>query len=121
MKLKKVRIIVESIEETNKRWAKALSGKLAPKSNEEVIVVSSWDQLGQVFSSQRLQILSVIPDLKPKSISELARVLKRDFKNVYNDVRLLADLGLITLKEEGRRKTLVPIAKFNDLSLPLAG
>lgn len=121
MKLKKVRIVVEPIEETNKRWAKALAGKLPARPNEEVIVVSSWEQLGQVFSPQRLQILAVIAEVKPKSISDLARTLKRDFKNVYNDVRLLADLGLITLKEEGKRKTLVPIAKFNDLTLPLAG
>lgn len=121
MKLKKVRIVVESVEDTNKRWAKALAGKLPSRPNEEVIVVSSWEQLGQVFSPQRLQILAAIPDLKPRSISELARFLKRDFKNVYNDVQLLADLGLITLREEGKRKTLVPVAKFNDLSLPLAG
>ena len=121
MKLKKVRIRVESLEETNKRWGKALAGKLAARPNEEVIIVSSWEQLGQVFSPQRLQILAVIPEEKPKSISALARALKRDFKNVYTDVRFLADLGLIELKEEGKRKTLVPVAKFNDLSMALAG
>jgi len=121
MKLKKVRILVEALESTNKRWSKALAGKLPGRPNEEVIIVSSWEQLGQVFSPQRLHILAMIPEVQPKSISALARALKRDFKNVYNDVRFLADLGLIELKEEGKRKTLVPIAKFNDLSLPLAG
>lgn len=121
MKLKRVRIRVEGPEVTNKRWGKALSGKLPHRPNEEVIIVSSWEQLGQVFSPQRLQILAVIPDEKPKSISALARALKRDFKNVYNDVRFLADLGLIELREEGKRKTIVPVAKFSDLTMALAG
>ena len=121
MKIKKVRIIVESINDTNKRWTRALNGKVVPRPYEEVIIVSTWEQLGQVFSPRRLQMLAAILQIKPKSISELARALKRDFKNVYNDARLLADLGLITLKEEGKRRTLVPIAKFNELKLPLSG
>ena len=74
----------------------------------------------RVFSPQRLQILASILALKPKSIADLARQLKRDFKNVHSDVRFLADIGLIDLREEGARKTLVPIAKFSEIEFPLA-
>src|SRR5438445_689876 len=46
--------------------------------------------------------------------------VKKDFKNVYSDVRFLADLGLIELREEGPHKTLVPVARFSRIELPLA-
>lgn len=120
MKLRKVRIIVESFAVVNKRWAKALKGKVRSRGTEEIISVGSWNVLEKVLSVPRLQILSAIPRLKPVSIAQLAKQLKKDFKNVHSDVKFLAGLGLIELKEEGRRKTLIPVAKFSEIDLPLA-
>ena len=120
MKLKKVKIIVEPIEQTHARWAAALKGKSPKKGNEEIISVANWEILGRILSPPRLQILTMIPALKPKSISELAKAMKKDFKNVHSDVKFLADLGLVELREEGPRKTLVPIAKFDGIELALA-
>ena len=81
--------------------------------------VADWETLGRILSPPRLQRLTLIPVLKPKSISELAKAMKKDFKNVHSDVKFLADLGLVELREEGRRKTLVPIAKFDGIELSL--
>jgi len=124
MKLKKVKIIVESIEQTQARWTAALKGKSSKKralrDREVVISVANWEVLGRILSPPRLQILMMIPALKPKSISELAKAMKKDFKNVHSDVRFLADIGLVELREEGTRKTLVPIAKFDGIELALA-
>ena len=71
MKLKKVRIVVESVEQASERWAAALKGKLRTKPGEEILSVASWDVLGRILSPPRLQILASIPALKPKSISAL--------------------------------------------------
>ena len=120
MKLKKVKIIVETQEQTNQRWAAALKGKAHTKPGEEIISVSSWEVLGKILSPPRLQILTTIPSLKPKSISALAKTMKKDFKNVYSDVKFLADLGLVDLREEGPKKTRVPVAKFGGIDLSLA-
>jgi len=123
MKLKKVRIIVEPIAKTSERWLRALQGKAVDSGrafNGETITVSSWEVLGRVLSPPRLQILSLIPSLKPKSISALAKKLGKDFKNVHTDVKFLADLGLIDLRETGTRKTLVPVAKYDGIEFALA-
>lgn len=120
MKLKKVRIVVEPVEQTNERWVAALKSKSQSGSGAETISVASWEVLGRILSPPRLQILTLIPALKPKSISALAKAMKKDFKNVYSDVKFLADLGLVALREEGRRKTLVPVAKFDGIELALA-
>ena len=120
MKLKKARIIVESIDETSERWEKALKGKAKSRRDEEIITVSSWEILARVLAPSRLQILAAIAHLKPESIAQLARAMKKDFKNVHTDVRFLADLGLIDLKEQGTRKTLVPVAKYSEIDVPFA-
>ena len=117
MKLKRVRIVVEPLSRTHARWKKALGGKAVSKG--EVITVASWEVLGKVLAPPRLEILARIPALRPKSIAALARSLKRDFKNVYADVMFLADLGLIELKEEGTRKTMIPIARFAGIEVDL--
>ena len=120
MKLKTVKIVVERFEDMNHRWVKALQGKFKPKGTGDVISVGSWEVLGKLLSPPRLQILSTILHIKPRSIAQLAKAMKKNFKNVHSDVKFLADLGLIDLKQEGPRKNLVPIAKFNEIGLPFA-
>jgi predicted transcriptional regulator len=119
MKLKKVRIVVEDIARTKRRWLGALKGKRAA-SSVEVISVPSWEVLGKVLSPQRLEILAAVPELKPTSIAALAKMLGRDFKNVHADVRFLSDVGLLLLRETGTRRTLVPTALYSEIDLPLA-
>jgi len=48
-----------------------------------------------VLTENRLLLLRLIRTHKPDSVSELARLAKRDFKHVYGDVELLENLGLI--------------------------
>ena len=119
MKLKRVRITVEPLSRTQSRWKKALAGKAVSDSTRAVITVPSWEVLGKILSPRRLELLAHIPALKPKSIASLARSLGRDFKNVHTDVVFLADVGLIELKAEGKRKTLVPIARFAGIEVDL--
>jgi predicted transcriptional regulator len=117
MKTRRVRIAVEALAKTEERWRRALKGRTSSK--EEVITVASWDVIAKVLSPARLEILARIPTLKPRSISALSRSLKREFKKVYSDVSFLASLGLIELREEGKRKTLIPIARFTGIEVDL--
>ena len=118
MKLKKVRIVVEGMDATSRRWAEAIKGKRARGAQTAIISVPSWEVLGRVLSASRLEILAAMPNLMPPSIAALARALKRDFKNVHADVRFLADVGLLELREEGR--TLVPTPLYSEIDLPFA-
>lgn len=61
--------------------------------------------------------MNVIREKKPSSIQELARLVKRDFKNVYMDVKFLKEFGLIELEEKGARRSSIPKSKFNELLL----
>jgi len=118
MRLKKVKIVVEPFEQLRSRWSKALKGKLKDDPNEEVISVPSIEILGKILSPPRIEILLVVPRLKPQSINALAKALKKNFKNVYNDIQFLADLGLIEIEENGRKAK--PIAKYKMIEFELA-
>ena len=59
------------------------------------------------ITDERLRILKTIRQYNPASIYELAKILKRDTKNVSDDVRYLSELGLLKLEKtkDGRSKT----------------
>ncbi len=54
------------------------------------------------LTETRLTVLRLIREHKPKSVAELARIAKRDFKAVYRDVDALRDLGLIQVASRRR-------------------
>ncbi len=73
------------------------------------------------LTEERLRILKTIKRTHPHSIYELAKLLKRDTKNVSDDVSYLAEIGLIELKKtkEGREKVM-PIVNYDKILLEIA-
>ena len=59
-----------------------------------------------IFTESRLKLIQVIKRRAPNSIYELAKIVKRDFKNVYDDVVFLAEVGIlgITESKSGRKQ-----------------
>lgn len=116
MKTKRALLLVESTAKSFDRISKVLKNPLKSKYKDCIILsFPSYETLGKVITGARLELLSAIRASEPKSIQELARLVKRDFKNVYQDVKLLAQYGLIELKENGARKASLPVAKYTEL------
>jgi predicted transcriptional regulator len=117
MKNRKVLLVVESTSKAMDRAFSAMTKRPKAKKNIEIISFPDFATLGRVITGARLELLSNIKLMKPHSIQELARMVKRDFKNVYQDIQLLAEFGLIELKESGPRKSAEPIAKYSEIIL----
>jgi predicted transcriptional regulator len=75
-----------------------------------------------VLTPRRLELWHLIRDRKPASISNLAVLADRDFKSVYQDVRLLVAVGIAGLRETRGKggKRLVPISLADTLTLEVA-
>lgn len=58
------------------------------------------------LTPKRLELLDFLGAEPVSSINDLAEKMKRNVKNVYNDLKLLEKLGFISLRKEGR--SLVP-------------
>jgi predicted transcriptional regulator len=117
MKLKTARLVIESRRNVTLRWAKAMKGRFDDNADVEVISFNDWNTLARIISPPRLEILAAIPSSKPRSISALAKMLGRDFKNVQADVHFLASIGLIDLRKGGVRNSLLPRAKFEKIEI----
>jgi predicted transcriptional regulator len=82
-----------------------------------VICFPDFATLEKDLTQNRLQILAAIRSHKPNSVQELARALKRDFKNVYQDVKFLEEFGLISLTSLGGRNPSVARALYEEIVL----
>lgn len=109
MKVRDIRISIKSKEdllnEVKGVWKKLEKGESMKR--HEGISFENTEAMRKVLSEERLRILKTIKKEHPKSIYELAKLLKRDIKNTFDDVQFLAQLGLVELKKtrEGREKT----------------
>ena len=73
-------------------------------------------QLLAVFTSRRWELLRLLSQDGPMTIAELARALRRDYKNVHGDVVALSEWLAVERDEDGR--VFVPWDEI-DLRLPL--
>jgi predicted transcriptional regulator len=123
MRLKRIDIGIRGLEESLKdfarTWKRVESGKEVKK--EEGIYFDSIDSMRAVLTNNRLLILKTIREQKPKSIYELAKTLGRDLKNVNQDLKLLSDIGLVTLKKvDTAKKRTQPSVDYAKIVLEIA-
>lgn len=63
---------------------------------------SDVGQLFAVFTPRRWDLLAALRESGPMTIAELARRVKRDYKNVHGDVGKLAEWQAVEKDEKGR-------------------
>lgn len=98
MKIKHVVIEIRPLKSTLEEFAEVFGRikndeKTTPKRG---LGFSNVEGFRKFFSKRGTKLLSTIKHTKPKSVYELAKATKRVYKNVYDDVALLEQLGLIT-------------------------
>ena len=100
MKAKKIKINLKSLEEVGKETAKVMhaveSGK-AVASRPHEIVFTDFTVLRSFLTPKRLELIRLIRKHAPNSIAQLARLAKRDFARVYQDVQVLSQAGIIDM------------------------
>ncbi|MEE9151862.1 MAG: hypothetical protein V3U20_08545 [Thermoplasmata archaeon] len=78
----------------------------------EKIVLKNLGIYG-MMSPKRMEILDYLSSHNTKSIKTLASELKRNYKNVYDDIKALEKFGLVELIHDGRNKR--PITKIDSI------
>ena len=77
--------------------------------------------LRNLLSNEKARILHVIKEQKPNSIYSLAKNVKRDFKSVHDDVKLLERFGFIELISERTKKRgrLRPVTVVDSINIEI--
>ena len=102
MKTVKVGLSTErkSAREFVDAWNRAERGERPEQPVERLYFLDAATML-KVLSRQRLALLSELRREKSAKVVDLARRLGRNYKNVYDDVKLLRRAGLIEEDERG--------------------
>ncbi len=75
----------------------------------------------KLLSNEKARILHMLKTKKPSSVYSLAKILGRDFKAVYGDLKLLERFGFIEFVSEktGKRQRLKPILIIDTLQIKI--
>ena len=75
----------------------------------------------KILSKEKARIIDLVKYQNPKSIYGIAKMLKRPFKAVYEDVKLLERFGFIELKKEKTkgRERLRPVISVDEMIIHL--
>jgi len=69
----------------------------------------------RMMSPRRMELLEYLLKHSPASIKHLALDLKRDYKNVYDDVHALEAFGLVSLEGHGKQRR--PVARVSRITI----
>lgn len=105
MKIKRVKIGIKSMANAMDdfvRTAEAVQ-KGERRKKETGVYFTSMEAFRKVLTPQRLNLLRLIRKVNPASLHELARLAQRNIKNISDDVKYLAQVGLIELKDSANK------------------
>ena len=69
---------------------------------EEYVTEMTLQRFRKMFTTKRMEILNQLNKRGFNSIAELSRFLKRDIKNVYDDLKIMEGFGLVKLKKQSK-------------------
>jgi predicted transcriptional regulator len=122
MKVKRIAIGIKRLEDSLKDFAEVWRGVETGKRmrKEKGIFFESIDDMRAVLTNNRLMILKAIRENNPKSVYELSKVLRRNLKNVNEDLKLLAEIGLVTLEAtKTDKKRIMPHVDYAKITLEI--
>src|SRR4051794_1743384 len=81
---------------------------------KNLLILNNLEAIYRSVTPARLEIFTCLLEKKPHNIAELAKLLKRDYANIYKDLRALQSLEIIKLKKVGSETK--PIALYEKIT-----
>ena len=85
---------------------------------EAGVFFTSIEAFRKAITPRRLELLNIIKATRPASIRELASLAHRNIKNVAEDTKLLAQVGLLEIREVGNRAA--PQVEYDEIDVRIA-
>lgn len=81
------------------------------------LVLPSFDEFEVLARRTNMEILQALAEQDVGSITELAEVVGRDYKEVHQNVEELATMNVAEFEENGNAKK--PVARFGDIEVKI--
>jgi predicted transcriptional regulator len=110
--MKIMNVGIMSQEDYKKRTLSIVRGEYKPKKNEPKIWFESIKSLSQVLSHENQELLKLIIENKPQSLTELEELSHRKKSNLSRTLKTLENYGIVSLnKAKGK---IVPSVRATD-------
>ncbi len=116
--MKTLRVGIASREGYRNRTIAIAKGEYVPSRDEPKVWFESVGTLSQVLSEQNRDLLGLILQTHPRSLSELAERSGRATSNLSRTLRKMEQYGLVRL-EQGPGRQLVPRVNYSRVELEL--
>lgn len=117
--MKQVNVGIMPLKDFQAYTKAIVTGKHKRKRGEPKIWFSSMASLAQVLSDQNRELLSLIAEQKPESITELARLSDRSQSNLTRTLKKMEGYGLVTMKT-GKHGSKQPYVPYSDIVLDMS-
>jgi predicted transcriptional regulator len=106
-----VRPLSDVLDDFGETLEAVSKGRRIPKGPREEVGFTSLEAVRNFLTRERLLLMRTIRTRHPESLYALAKMVKRDFKNVQEDIRILERHGLVRIAGEPRGKRTVKVPK----------
>ena len=116
-----VKIVIKGWDAIYKETVHAIKHRI-PQKEDKIIYIESLDDARKLFTPERIKFLSTVREESPESLYALAKLLKKDFKTISTDARLLSDAGILRLvnHKAGKRTKVRPVFTGNEINLSIS-
>lgn len=113
--MKVMNVGIMSREAYKKRTIAIANGAYHPKEDEPKIWFESIRSLSQVLSSENQELLRLIIEYQPQSLSELEEISHRRKSNLSRTLKTLESYGIVSLKK--RNGKVIPTVEATDFKV----
>ena len=114
--MRTLRIGIAGYGQMKARTMAIARGEHKPARGEPTVWFTSVESFAKVLSQRNRELLAMIAQEKPCSLTELAVLAGRNKSNLSRTLKTMSQYGLVELKR-GQRGTLIPRVPYDQVSL----
>ena len=117
--MKTLRVGIAGYGRMKARTLAIARGEHKPAMGEPTVWFTSVESFAKVLSQRNRELLAMIAQEKPGSLTELAALAGRNKSNLSRTLKTMSKYGLVELKQ-GQRGTLIPRVPYDQVSLDVS-
>jgi predicted transcriptional regulator len=119
MKMAKIKVGIMPSGEFRQYTLDIATGKHVPKRGEPKVWFASMKALSETLSDPNRELLRLIAEQSPDSLSELAELSGRAVSSISRTLKNMENAGLVQLKR-GKHGRVVPKVPYSDITLDMS-
>lgn len=114
-----LKVGIASYEAMKRRTMAIARGEIVPSQDEPKVWFTSLESFAQILSDRNRELLRIIAESNPQSLSELAKRTGREKSNLSRTLRTMERYGLVSLAQ-GKGRNQIPRVLYSDIRLDVA-